>query len=69
MAAAVAGHVRHLVRIHHCGADAAAVAEQAAAGSVTGRFTAPEEVADLVLLLAATARGTSPGRTSSSTAG
>lgn len=61
MAAAVAGHVRHLVRIHHCGADAAAVAEQAAAGSVTGRFTAPEEVADLVLLLASDRAGNVTG--------
>jgi len=34
------------------GAKAADVASQAAQGSVTGRFSRPEEVADLVLLLA-----------------
>ncbi|WP_329101802.1 SDR family oxidoreductase [Micromonospora sp. NBC_01699] len=34
------------------GIDPAAVAERAAADAVTGRFTRPEEVADLVLLLA-----------------
>ena len=34
------------------GADPAAVAAQAAAGSVTGRFTRPEEVAELVAFLA-----------------
>jgi NAD(P)-dependent dehydrogenase (short-subunit alcohol dehydrogenase family) len=34
------------------GADPAAIAEQAAQGSVTGRFTEPEEVASLVLYLA-----------------
>lgn len=34
------------------GADPAAVAERAAADAVTNRFTRPEEVADLVLLLA-----------------
>ena len=43
------------------GVDAAAVAEQAAAGSVTGRFTAPEEVADLVLLLASDRAGNVTG--------
>ena len=43
------------------GSDAAAVAEQAAAGSVTGRFTAPEEVADLVLLLASDRAGNVTG--------
>ncbi|GAA3558844.1 SDR family oxidoreductase [Microlunatus spumicola] len=32
--------------------DAAVVAAQAASGAVTGRFTRPDEVADLVLLLA-----------------
>ncbi len=34
------------------GGDPAEVAAQAAAGAVTGRFTRPEEIADLVLLLA-----------------
>jgi NAD(P)-dependent dehydrogenase (short-subunit alcohol dehydrogenase family) len=34
------------------GGDPAAVAKQAASGSVTGRFTRPEEVADLVAFLA-----------------
>ncbi|MBB5867569.1 NAD(P)-dependent dehydrogenase (short-subunit alcohol dehydrogenase family) [Allocatelliglobosispora scoriae] len=34
------------------GGDPDAIARQAAGGSVTGRFTRPEEVADLVLLLA-----------------
>ena len=34
------------------GGRAASVAQQAAKDSVTGRFTRPEEVADLVLLLA-----------------
>lgn len=34
------------------GGDPAAVANQAASGSVTGRFTRPEEVADLVTFLA-----------------
>ena len=43
------------------GSDAAGVAEQAAAGSVTGRFTAPEEVADLVLLLASDRAGNVTG--------
>ena len=43
------------------GSEAAAVAEQAAAGSVTGRFTAPEEVADLVLLLASDRAGNVTG--------
>lgn len=40
------------------------VAKQAAKDVVTGRFTRPEEVADLVLLLASTAPGTSPAPTS-----
>ena len=43
------------------GSDAAAVAEQSAAGSVTGRFTAPEQVADLVLLLASDRAGNVTG--------
>ena len=34
------------------GGDPAEVAAQAAAGAVTGRFTRPAEIADLVLLLA-----------------
>jgi NAD(P)-dependent dehydrogenase (short-subunit alcohol dehydrogenase family) len=34
------------------GGDAAAVAASAAAGAVTGRFTRPAEVADLVVFLA-----------------
>lgn len=34
------------------GADPETVAQQAASGSLTGRFTRPDEVADLVLLLA-----------------
>jgi NAD(P)-dependent dehydrogenase (short-subunit alcohol dehydrogenase family) len=34
------------------GGDAAAVAQQAAADAATGRFTTPEEVADLMLFLA-----------------
>ncbi|ACV81323.1 oxidoreductase [Nakamurella multipartita] len=34
------------------GGDPAAIAAQAAAGSVTGRFTRPQEVADLVVFLA-----------------
>lgn len=34
------------------GGEAAAVAQEAAQGSVTGRFTRPDEVADLVVLLA-----------------
>ena len=43
------------------GNNPAAVAEQAAAGSVTGRFTAPEEVADLVLVLASDRAGNVTG--------
>ncbi len=43
------------------GSDAATVAEQAVAGSVTGRFTAPQEVADLVLLLASDRAGNVTG--------
>ena len=34
------------------GGDAEDVAKQAAADAVTGRFTRPEEVADLIVLLA-----------------
>ncbi|GAA2706304.1 SDR family NAD(P)-dependent oxidoreductase [Actinoplanes palleronii] len=34
------------------GGDPAAIAEQAAGGAVTGRFTTPDEVADLVVFLA-----------------
>jgi len=41
--------------------DAAAVAKQVAAQSVTGRFTHPEEVADLVLLLASGRAGNVTG--------
>jgi NAD(P)-dependent dehydrogenase (short-subunit alcohol dehydrogenase family) len=37
------------------------VAKQAAAGSVTGRFTRPQEVADLVLLLASDRAGNVTG--------
>ncbi len=37
---------------HATGADASAVAEDAAADASTGRFTAPEEVADLIVFLA-----------------
>jgi len=37
---------------HAVGSDPAQVAAAAAAGAVTGRFTRPSEVADLVLLLA-----------------
>lgn len=43
------------------GADADAIAKQAAGGSVTGRFTRPEEVADLVLLLASGRSGNVTG--------
>ncbi len=43
------------------GSDAEAVAKQAASGSVTGRFTRPEEVADLVLLLASDRAGNVTG--------
>ena len=37
------------------------MAEQASAGTVTGRFTHPEEVADLVLLLASDRAGNVTG--------
>ncbi len=43
------------------GADAKAVADTAADQSVTGRFTRPEEVADLVLLLAGDRAGNVTG--------
>lgn len=43
------------------GGDADAVARQAASGMVTGRFTRPEEVADLVLLLASDRAGNVTG--------
>jgi len=43
------------------GGDPAAVAASAAGGSVTGRFTRPEEVADLVLLLASDRAGNVTG--------
>ena len=39
------------------GGSAEAVAKQAAAASATGRFTQPQEVADLVLLLASDRTG------------
>lgn len=42
-------------------ADPAAVAAQAAAGSVTGRFTRPAEVADLVAILASDRAGNVTG--------
>ena len=43
------------------GQDAAAVAEEVAGQSVTGRFTTPEEVADLVVLLASNRAGNVTG--------
>jgi NAD(P)-dependent dehydrogenase (short-subunit alcohol dehydrogenase family) len=43
------------------GAAAEDVAEQAAADAVTGRFTRPEEVADLVVLLASDRSGNVTG--------
>jgi NAD(P)-dependent dehydrogenase (short-subunit alcohol dehydrogenase family) len=43
------------------GGQADAVAQQVAAGTVTGRFTRPEEVADLVLLLASDRAGNVTG--------
>lgn len=43
------------------GGEPASVAEQAAAGAVTGRFTRPDEVADLVLLLASDRAGNVTG--------
>jgi NAD(P)-dependent dehydrogenase (short-subunit alcohol dehydrogenase family) len=46
---------------HAGGGDADAVAKQAAGESVTGRFTRPQEVADLVLLLASDRAGNVTG--------
>ncbi len=46
---------------HTVGGDAEAVAKKAAEGNVTGRFTRPEEVADLVLLLASDRAGNVTG--------
>jgi NAD(P)-dependent dehydrogenase (short-subunit alcohol dehydrogenase family) len=43
------------------GGEAEAVAQQAAAGMLTGRFTRPEEVADLVVLLASDRAGNVTG--------
>lgn len=43
------------------GADPAEVAARAAAGAVTGRFTRPTEIADLVLVLASTRTGNVTG--------
>jgi NAD(P)-dependent dehydrogenase (short-subunit alcohol dehydrogenase family) len=43
------------------GLSPAEVVEQAAAGSVTGRFTRPTEIADLVLLLASDRAGNVTG--------
>jgi NAD(P)-dependent dehydrogenase (short-subunit alcohol dehydrogenase family) len=43
------------------GGDAAKVAEQAAAGAVTGRFTQPSEIADLVVFLASDRAGNITG--------
>ncbi|HZC05933.1 MAG TPA: oxidoreductase [Ktedonobacterales bacterium] len=43
------------------GGDADAIARQAASGMVTGRFTRPEEVADLVLFLASDRAGNVTG--------
>jgi NAD(P)-dependent dehydrogenase (short-subunit alcohol dehydrogenase family) len=49
------------------GSDPKAVAEQAVASTATKRFTTSEEIADLVLFSLATARPTSPVKTSLST--
>ena len=43
------------------GSDPATVAKQAAAQAATGRFTYPEEVADLVVLLASDRAGNVTG--------
>ena len=43
------------------GGDPAAVAQQAAADAATGRFTTPEEVADLMLFLASARAGNVTG--------
>ncbi|GAA4575595.1 oxidoreductase [Planotetraspora kaengkrachanensis] len=45
----------------HNGGESQAVAKQAAADSVTGRFTRPDEVADLVVLLASERAGNVTG--------
>jgi hypothetical protein len=49
------------------GGDPNAVAGDVAAQAVTGRFSQPREIADLVVPLASDRPGTSPVRTSSST--
>ncbi len=46
---------------HGVGSDPDAIVKQAAKGSVTGRFTRPEEVADLVALLASDRAGNITG--------
>ena len=46
---------------HASGGEPGAVAKQAAEGMVTGRFTRPEEVADLVVLLASDRAGNVTG--------
>jgi NAD(P)-dependent dehydrogenase (short-subunit alcohol dehydrogenase family) len=46
---------------HASGGAPAAIAKQAAGGSVTGRFTQPDEVADLVLMLASGRAGNVTG--------
>ncbi len=46
---------------HANGSDPEAVARQAASGAVTGRFTAPQEVADLIVLLASDRAGNVTG--------
>jgi NAD(P)-dependent dehydrogenase (short-subunit alcohol dehydrogenase family) len=43
------------------GGEPGAIAEQAAAGSFTGRFTSPEEIADLVVFLASDRAGNLTG--------
>jgi NAD(P)-dependent dehydrogenase (short-subunit alcohol dehydrogenase family) len=43
------------------GADPAAVADSAVAGTATKRFTSPDEVADLVLMLASGRAGNITG--------
>jgi NAD(P)-dependent dehydrogenase (short-subunit alcohol dehydrogenase family) len=46
---------------HATGGDATAVAQQAAADAATGRFTTPEEVADLIVFLASERAGNITG--------
>ena len=46
---------------HAAGANAADIAAQAAAGAVTGRFTRPAEIADLVIVLASDRTGNVTG--------